>query len=186
MRLLYLIRHATPLIQPQEPTWLWPLSERGIDEAHRLADVAAAWRLRALYTSNERKAEATALIIGEHVGLPAMAVEGCEELRFGTWINNADEFSEAVRTILEEPGQSLRGAERADAAAARFASATQIMAQGEFPAAVVSHGRILAAFLGARLAVDDPFALWRSMPMPGWAVLDLDQPKLVEEFRGLA
>jgi broad specificity phosphatase PhoE len=185
MRPVYLIRHASPNVQPNVPAADWTLSDRGIAEAERLAEEAQSWELRALYTSAESKAKATALIIGDACGLDASVVQGMEELRFDEWIGNADAFSDAVKSILEHPDTSMRGAERASAAAARFADAMRIVEQGEMPAAVVSHGRVLTAYLDHALHLEDPFALWRSIAMPGWALLDLDGPRLVEEFRGL-
>ncbi len=185
MRTLYLVRHASPVLQPNVPAAEWTLSERGIAEAEQLAELARLWGLRTVYTSAEPKAKATALVLGEKCGLGAAVVDGLEELRFDEWIGNADAFSEAARAILEHPEVAYRGAERASAAAARFAAAVRIIEQGEFPAAVVSHGRVMTAYLAELLQIDDPFALWRSIPMPGWAVLDLDAPRLVAEFRGL-
>ena len=184
MRALYLIRHASPNVQPHVPAAEWTLSERGIEEAVHLAETARSWGLRALYTSGEAKARATALLVGEACGIGANVVQGLEELRFEEWIGNADAFSDAVRSILEQPNTVVHGAERASAASARFAAAVRIIEQGELPAAVVSHGRVMAAYLADVLRLDDPFALWRSIPMPGWALLDLDGPRLVEEFRG--
>ena len=127
MRALYLIRHASPNVQPNVPAVDWTLSDRGIAEAERLAETARSWGLRALYSSAEAKAKATALIIGEACGLGAAVVQGVEELRFDDWIGNADAFSDAVRSILEHPEAVVRGAERASAAAARFAAAIRIV-----------------------------------------------------------
>lgn len=174
MRLLYLIRHASPVIQPNSPAADWPLSERGIDEARELGETAASWGLNALYSSAESKAQATALLLGEATGQTVRVVDGFEELRFDHWIGNSDEFADAVRQIVEHPAMSFRGAESADAAAARFDRGLSIVEAGEFPAAIVSHGRVLTAWLAKHLELEDPFALWRSMPMPGWAALDLD------------
>ena len=185
MKLLYLIRHASPQIQPDVPARDWRLSERGIEEARELAAVAAGWALAAVYTSAEPKAQSTALLIAEASGVATGVVDGFEELRFDEWIGNADRFSEAVRAILERPDEPVRGAETAAAAAARFAAGIRIVEQGALPAAVVSHGRVLTAYLAQALRLDDPFALWRSMPMPGWACIDLDGPKLISGFQGL-
>jgi broad specificity phosphatase PhoE len=101
-------------------------------------------------------------------------VEGLEELHVDRWIGNADEFSELVRAILERPDVQQRGCETAEAASARFANAIAIVGAGGFPAALVSHGRVLSAWLSSVLDVDDPFALWRSLPMPAWCAVDLD------------
>lgn len=174
MRRIYFIRHATPAVQPNVPAPEWPLADRGIEEARALGVTAQQWDLKALYSSTEPKAQSTALLIGDAVGLPVNVVEGLEETRLDWWINNSDEFGEAVRQILEEPKMSLRGAERAEAAATRFASAIRLIEQGPFPAAVVTHGRVLTAWLAQTLGLEDPFAVWRSIPMPGWTTLDLD------------
>lgn len=184
MRLLYLVRHASPRIQPNAPARDWPLSDRGIEEARALAAVAGGWGLRAVYASPEEKARTTALLLAEPAGLPVAVVPGFEELRVDDWIGNADEFSDLVRRVLEDPDVSARGAERAAAAAARFEAALRVVEQGPFPAAVVSHGRVLAAYLTELLWLDDPFAFWRAIPMPAWASLDLDAspPTLASPF----
>lgn len=184
MRLLHLLRHASPIIQPNMPATDWKLSDRGIEEARALGEIAATWNLRCLYSSAEGKAQATALLIGEAVGQPVRVVDGFEELRFDHWIGNSDEFADAVRQIIEHPDMSFRGAERAQSAAARFQRGVDIIEQDQFPAAVVSHGRILTAWLAERLALEDPWSLWRAMPMSGWSCLDLDAaaPALLRTF----
>lgn len=187
MRQLYLIRHASPQIQPNVPAREWPLSERGIEEARALAEVAEGWGLRAIYASPELKARSTALVLAERAGLFVRVVPGFEELRIDDWIGNADEFSDLVRRILEDPAVSVRGAEGASAAAARFAAGIGVVEEGLFPAAVVSHGRVLTAYLAGPLRLEDPFAFWRNIPMPGWASFNLDdpRPKLLTGFLSL-
>jgi broad specificity phosphatase PhoE len=187
MRRLYLVRHASPAIQPNVPSEQWTLSERGIEEARAIADIAKSWGLEAVYSSAEPKAQATALIIGDAIGQPVRVVEGAQELRFDRWIANADAFSEMIRDIFEQPAVSVHGAERASAAAARFAAAVALVAGGPFPAAIVSHGRVLTAYLSQIAGLDEPFDVWRSIPMPGWACLDVEPavPKLIEAFHGL-
>lgn len=186
MRELYLIRHATPAVQPNVPAPEWPLSDRGIEEARTLASTAKGWGLKAIYASGEPKTQSTALVIGEELGLPVNVVEGLQETRMDWWIANSDEFGETVQQILEQPELSLRGAERAGAAAARFATAIAIIGQGAFPAAAVTHGRVLTSWLTEAFAHEDPFALWRSIPMPGWTRIDLDdmRPDALPPFRG--
>jgi broad specificity phosphatase PhoE len=185
MRYLYLIRHATPAVQPNVPAPEWQLADRGIEETRALATTAREWDIAALYSSREPKARSTALIIGDALNLPVNVVDGLEETRLDWWIANSDEFADAVRLILEQPALSLRGAERAEAAAARFASAISIIEQGPFPAVVVTHGRVLTAWLAQAAGVEDPFSLWRSIPMPGWTRVDLDdlRAEAVPPFR---
>jgi len=178
MRQLFLIRHASPVIQPDMPAREWPLSERGIEEAQALAKVAQTWELEAIYTSSEAKAQSTGLIIADALGLFANVVDGFDELRMPDWIGNADEFNDAVRSILEDGAGVPRGSEPVQHAAARFADGIDLVAQGDFPAAVVSHGRVLTAWLSQAIGLDDPYLTWRTMPMPGWACIDLDAPRL--------
>jgi broad specificity phosphatase PhoE len=178
MRQLFLIRHASPVIQPGTSPRDWPLSDRGIEEAEALAKIAQTWDLEAIYTSSEAKARSTGLIIADALGLVAHVVDGFDELRMPDWIGNADEFNDAVRAILEDAPGAPRGSERVAQAAARFADGVELVAQGEFPAAVVSHGRVLTAWLTKAIALEDPYQTWRTIPMPGWACVDLDAPRL--------
>ncbi|HYM16710.1 MAG TPA: histidine phosphatase family protein [Dehalococcoidia bacterium] len=188
MRPLYLIRHASPAIQPSVPAEEWVLSERGIEESHQLAGIAAGWGLKAVYSSREAKAMSTALILAGDDGPQVHTVDGLHELRLGgNYIFNADAFSERVRDVLDSPEVSVRGSETAASAAARFARAVGIVLQGPFPAAVVSHGRVLVAYLAAERGLEDAFEVWRALPMPGWICVDLDAPasKLATGFSGL-
>ncbi len=188
MRLLYLVRHASPAIQPAVPPEEWVLSPRGVEQARALARIAAGWSLEAIYSSREPKAMSTGLLLAEGTGLQVHTVDGLHETRLaGGFASNADEFSETVRAVLEDPATSVRGSETAAAAAARFAGAIAIIETGPFPAAVVTHGRVLTSWLTVERRFGDPFALWRSIPTPGWACLDLDAMKatLVSGFDGL-
>jgi len=188
MRTVYLVRHATPAIQPDRPARAWTLSERGVTEAQALASRAETWGVEAVYSSSEPKARGTALIIGDALGLSVNVVAAFDELMMPEWIKNADEFNEAVRAVLTgsddggspklEPLLDPRRPERASAAAKRFAEGIEIVAGGAMPAIVVSHGRILTAYLSYYAAIDEPFEYWRSIPMPGWAAIDLDSGRL--------
>lgn len=181
MRLIYLIKHASPQVQPDVPAEAWELSPTGIAESRRLGADARQWGLRAVYSSSEPKARSTGLLIADEQHLPLHVVEGFEELRID-WIGNADAYSERIREILNQPAISQRGAERASDAAERFASAMQIVAEAELPAAVIAHGRVLTAYLAHLLDLDDPYAFWRAMPMASWVALDLDGPTLLGDF----
>jgi broad specificity phosphatase PhoE len=171
-RSIYLIKHAEPAVQPDVPAEQWTLSHRGIEEARGIAEAARAWNLQAVYSSFEPKAKATGLIIAEPANLQVRVIEGFEELRLGQWIANADDFNDLVRQILDAPAESAHGAETARSAAARFEAAMNVVLDADLPAAVVSHGRILAAYLSCVLRESDPFALWRSIPSAGVARLD--------------
>jgi len=183
-RSIYLIKHAEPAVRPDVPPEQWTLSLRGIEEARRIAEAVRGSGLQAVYSSFEPKAKATALIIAEPAGVQVRVIEGFEELRLGGWIANADDFNDLVRQILEHPRESVPGAETARAAAKRFERAMEVVLKAELPAVVVSHGRIVAAYLSCVLGEPGPFTLWRSIPSAGVARLDSSglAPKLATPF----
>jgi broad specificity phosphatase PhoE len=228
MTRIYLIRHASPRVEPGVPASQWHLSPQGIEEAHLLAEIARTWQIAALYCSVEPKAQTTAAIIADAVGLPVHVAEGFEEQRWDEWIENADAFNDAVRRILEQPEDRLNGSEPASSAAARFDAALRSVA-ADVPTdaplrsaaadalsgiplrpvgttaaadpplrpttpdaptlAVVSHGRVLTAWLAQAIGIESPFDAWRAMPMPAYCGIELTtegRARLVEPFRGLA
>jgi broad specificity phosphatase PhoE len=183
---VFLVKHAMPAIDPAVPAPRWGLSKRGIDDARRLAEVARGWGVRAVYASVEPKAKSTALILGDGVRAPVHVVEGLEEQRWEEWVDNTDEFNGLVRAMLDESDVSIRGAEPMAQAAERFARAMALIAAGGLPAAVVAHGRVMTAWLRREGATHDAFALWRSMPLPGWAEVGLGPPvRLLTSFAGV-
>ena len=185
MRRVYLVRHASPAVQPDVPAREWGLSDRGVDEARALATTAKEWGLRAVYCGAEPKMRTTALILAEPSAAPVHVVEEFNETRLGEWIANADAFNDLVHGILEGTDPLPRGVESAEEAADRFEAGLRIAEQDAFPAAVVSGGRALTSYLSRkRQGIEDPFAFWRAIPFPGWTAIDLDAPReLVASFR---
>ena len=184
---IYLVRHASPQVDPRAAASTWRLSPRGIEEARALAEIARSWKLAALYSSVEPKASATASIIGDAAGVAVRLAEGLQEQRWDAWVENADAFNERVREMLERPDESVHGAESIADAAQRFGEALDAIAAGPGPAAAVSHGRVLTAYLAAALALEDPFAFWRAMPMPAYASIDADagRVRVLAPFAGV-
>jgi broad specificity phosphatase PhoE len=187
MRRVYLIRHASPAVQPGVSSREWNLSERGVEEARALARVAADWDLRGIYCGSEPKMRTTALLLAEPRTTPVHVVEAFDETRIGHWIANADEFNDLVRSVLEDEDRPRRGVEPAAEAASRFADGLRIVDQGDVPAAIVSGGRILTSYLARhRQGIEDAFAFWRAIPFPGWTAIDLDDPREpVAAFRSI-
>jgi broad specificity phosphatase PhoE len=187
MTRVYLVRHASPAVRPGTRPSTWHLSDRGIEEARALAEIARGWGLTAIYSSVESKASATAAIIGDPLGLPVRLVEGLEEQRWDAWTENADEFNENVRRILERPEESIAGSEPAAAASQRFDAALHLALPGGGPLAVVSHGRVLTAWLDSVLALESPYDAWRAIPMPGYALVEIGEGhrvRMLSEFDG--
>lgn len=184
MRRIYLVRHASPDVRADIDPRAWQLSGHGMQEARAVAALAAPWRPRAVYCSTEAKARATASVIAEATGLAPQPLAGLDELRIDRWIADAAEFADLVRRILTSPEKRVADAERASGAAARFEQALAIVAQQPMPAIVVSHGRVMAAYLATVVGSGRAFDIWRTMPAAGWAQLDLSggRPVFAHDF----
>ncbi len=213
MTRIYLIRHASPRVEPGNPASGWRLSPAGIEEANALAEIARPWGIDALYSSVEPKAQSTAGIIGDALAIPVHIAEGFEEQHWDDWVENADAFNDAVRRILEQPDDRMNGSESAAAAAARFGAALRSVigeprtdaalrfetnasadatrrsgAAGTSALAVVSHGRVLTAWLARAVALESALEVWRAMPMPAYCSVEFNadgRVRLLEPFHGL-
>ena len=136
MRHLYLVRHASPTIQPNVPAEQWTLSERGIEEAHALARIAAGWDLAAVYSlaevcvvpsyyesfgmaALEAQACGTPVVASRVGGLPSAIRDG--ETGFLVPWRCPQPFAEQLDLLLRNTGLRRRFGESARAWAMRFA-----------------------------------------------------------------
>lgn len=163
-----------PQIEPATPSRLWRLSDEGRAQCAWLADQFAAERVGAIVSSAEPKAEETARLSAQRLGLPTRVREGLHENdRTGLGFLSNDGLRERIRAFFDEPDRVLIGVETANAAQARFASAIEYsLAQaGDETLAVVAHGVVITLFVARHNAID-PFAFWASLTLPAIAVLD--------------
>jgi broad specificity phosphatase PhoE len=85
---VFLVRHgeteynAKGILQGYSPV---PLSARGRQQAALVAERLAPLRPHVLYSSDIRRAEETADIIGQRLGLPVQRCEGLREWYVGNW-----------------------------------------------------------------------------------------------------
>lgn len=161
---VWLIRHA-------ESTWnasgRWqgqadpPLSERGREQARRLAEALQHEGIELLVTSDLSRAAETAAIVGAALGLVPRPEQRLRELDAGPWsgltraeIRERD--GEALRRFdTDDPHAPAGGAEsRADVAArAREALAELLATRAERRIGILSHEGVLGSLLpGLRLA----------------------------------
>lgn len=161
---LVLVRHARPLVDPTTDPAYWTLSDDGMDAARRLGSRLreSAARAPAVVVSTEPKAIATA------ESLECGPVRTDERLGEVTrpWFDDDASFRAAVHAYLS--GEQQPGWEPWDAATGRFDAAIDAVPDG---CIVVSHGTVMAAWLGMRLEAVDPVAFWRDLAFPdAWHV----------------
>lgn len=161
---LFLIRHGE--IEPNAMGKLIghtdaALSERGVEQARRLAEKLAHVRLDAVYSSDLRRAYRTAEIIAEHNRVRAQPSAAWREINMGMWEGRTlsglnDEAPEKVSSLLSDPASfEYPGGESFAAFTKRIYEALeqllQIHPSGEI--ALVVHGGVCRAIIGDVLEI---------------------------------
>lgn len=172
---LILIKHAQPVLDAATAARNWPLSDKGREQAGQLGEnLAGKFAISHLFASTEPKAQQTAAIAGEALGLrPVVDPRFCEIDRPPLPIVNADEHLAMNRRIFEQPTKAMIGAESADAALARFSAGVTAIAHlsGRGDVAVVCHGTVIALFVAKHNPSTDGLLLWQSLGCPGYVCL---------------
>ena len=132
------------------------LNDRGREQARALAEEAAPLGIRALYTSQLRRARETADIVGEALGLePRVDARFAESFR-GEWEGRliadikAEDPAGWEGSMAVEPGFRFPGGESLEEHAARVEEGLADVARGPLPALVVCHGGSIRRVLAAR------------------------------------
>jgi broad specificity phosphatase PhoE len=146
------VRHAAVELDLDSPASTWRLSEEGRIAAAELATRLAP--VRRVLTSPEPKAIDTAVPLAEASGVPLELDDRLREVGRAVNVADYDEHRGAVRAYLS--GDPVEGWEDAAAARARFAAALEKVDD----AAVVTHGTVLALFLGY------DFPRWEQIALP--------------------
>ena len=146
------VRHAAVDLDLDSPASTWRLSEEGRIAAAELATRLAP--VRRVLTSPEPKAVDTAVPLAEASGVPLEFDERLREVERAANVADHDEHRAAVRAYLS--GDPIEGWEDAAVARDRFAAVLQGIDDG----AVVTHGTVLALFLGY------DFRRWEQIALP--------------------
>jgi broad specificity phosphatase PhoE len=160
---LVLVRHSVPEIDPARPADEWRLSEEGRTRCEPLATRVRASAPRRLLSSPEAKALETAELIAPALGLEVEVERDLREHERRTLpFLPRDEFVLRMRELFARPNEVVLGEESADAARARFAA---VVDAAERPAAVVTHGTVIALYR-AGSEPDGGFAFWERLALP--------------------
>jgi broad specificity phosphatase PhoE len=178
---LILVRHSLPEIIPSLPAHQWRLSEAGRARCNQLAGKIRAYSPQVVVSSLEPKAQETAQLVADRLGLVSYTAEGLHEHERtkAQWTGQA-EFERKVAEFFEYPQQLVMGEETASQASDRFAGA--VMAQIEkHPGsnlAIVAHGTVMALFVARTINVE-PFLFWKRLGLPAFVVFALPEMALV-------
>jgi alpha-ribazole phosphatase/probable phosphoglycerate mutase len=140
-----------------------PLTERGREQAHALADLVGAEKINAVYTSPLSRARETAEIVAARVGLKVVALPELREVDTGSWsgLSRADveaRFPEGF-AHWRSGGSAWENGESYDEMAERVIGALRRIAEDhpDGRVLVISHGGPIRAIHAAAegLAIKD-------------------------------
>lgn len=158
---VFLVRHgeteynAQGIFQGYTPV---PLSTRGRQQAELVAERLMSVRPLVLYSSDIRRAEETATIIGQRLGLALRYCEGLREWHVGTWAGRpAAEYLTHLQALSAHPvTYRPEGGESQLQTQARLVAQMQELARlhaGE-TIVCVSHGTAIDLFVRYTLGLD--------------------------------
>jgi broad specificity phosphatase PhoE len=134
-----------------------PLSDFGRDQARRLAEELESEEIEAIYASDLSRAQETAEIVGERLGLPIVLDPDLREKDWGTW----EGLSAVERDRVDFVGESTEAHQKRVLRALRRISERHA---GAGRVLVVTHGgsmrRVQTAALGMALPVVENCGRW--------------------------
>ncbi len=179
---LILIKHASPVVDPDQPPERWPLSDDGRGRAAKLAEQIKSLAPARIISSRETKAAQTAEVIASQLHLAfELADDLHEHDRSNVPHMPSRDFISMIELFFRKPHQLVLGLETADDARARIASAVDaaIAQHPDESLAVVSHGTVISLLLQMRTG-EDPYFSWRAMKLPSFVVIDLPSWRVEE------
>jgi broad specificity phosphatase PhoE len=179
---IYMITHAHTEQVRDVAVDSWTLSQRGAEQASKLA-VAPFWAsVTQIVVSAEQKTYLTVAEIGKLHSLPIWVDSRFDELRRAGWTEN---YAEQVKAVFADPTRSVAGWETAESVRQRALSGLadlQKRFEGE-TLALVGHGlclSILRAFAMHSPLVD--FHAWQRMAFGSYASISLNPLTLMSDF----
>jgi broad specificity phosphatase PhoE len=171
---LILIKHAAPEVVPGVSAEQWRLSDRGRGSCAALAEALREHQPDVITSSEEPKARETAELVAKHLGVEWTTAGGLHEHdRRGVPHMRSSEFISHVELMLRRRDERVLGHESADEALRRFRAGLRDVLSGhpDGTVAVVSHGTVIALYVGEHTEDHTAFELWRKLGLPSFVVL---------------
>ncbi len=166
--MLYVVRHAMPVADPNQDPATWPLSEAGRRAAHALVEGLPNDAL--LVASDEPKAWQTLDPTGD--GHTVIKDSRLREVRRPDEAFN-DDFHVTRRSFVN--GDDHAGWENRRVVAVRVQSAVDDyhVAAGDRPLVIAGHGMALTVWICSAVGLSDPGAFWAALRFPDLLLVDL-------------
>jgi broad specificity phosphatase PhoE len=182
---VYLARHGQTAynlegrFQGQLPV---PLDELGREQAHELAERAAAHRFTGLWSSTLLRARETAEIVAARIRLEPREDARLMETNAGDWTDRpfGEVQAEApelfAKFVAGDPTFAFPGGESFAEQEVRVGAALDEIERGPLPALVVCHGMVIRAALSGRTGQWLPYG----QRVPNGALVPLDPEELTD------
>jgi|SRR3989344_1188212 len=154
----YFLRHGQTKRDSGVPISKWTLSDKGEEQAKKLAQEGVFKDADLVFSSTEDKAYKTALPTAESLGEEVTRLEEIVELNrdHGVFMQ-ADQYEKTIKQCLENPNQSFNNWETANHALERFSSKIAVLDE-EYEnkkILVVGHGFTINMYFAKLLGVLD-------------------------------
>lgn len=166
-RVLHLIRHAMPALDPERPSHEWELAPGALGGLPALAETLRP-RPDIVVSSEEPKALATAQALAQVLDVPYRRMLGLhEQLRYTVpFYGQPGEFQAEMRRFFAHPAEVVSGEESADLARKRFTAALRAV-MATYPqgcVAVVTHGTVRSLYVAQANGLE-AYALWQQQSL---------------------
>ena len=182
MERVVLVRHGPTMVEPDVPQDQWRLSPEGENIVRSWAECQSWDGVTQLYTSPEAKAVETAAMISQTANIPVAGIDdGLRELRVPFIASRGEFLARMERYLGGFPDPDFEPWESAQARIHSSIHAIQARHAGQ-SIAVVSHGRILTAYLSGILSRRLSEREWLAIQMPDSAVVDMEAGRVLKGF----
>lgn len=181
-RQLILIKHSLPEIIENIPAREWNLSEEGRIRAQKLAEKLDSYHPEVIVSSVEPKAQQTAAIIAERLGLKSVVMDGLHEHdRSGAPFYSKETFRSLSQALFKEPEALIFGNETGAQALGRFCKSVDTILElyKDKNVAIVSHGTVISLFVSWLTRIDG-YSLWEELGLPSFVVIDVQNKQLLK------
>ena len=180
-RIVVLIRHSVPEVDPSRPAPEWSLSDEGIIRCETIATRLQSFLPAVVFSSPETKAVETARHIGLHLGIGFTVRDGLREHRRPSVFLPQPEFQENILSFFASPGSVVYGSESSNDVARRIEAEIRYALAGHPDGNIlmVTHGTAMTSFI-SRHTDSDAYSLWKSLDLPCFVAFALPSFDIVD------